>query len=420
MRGLFRLRSAREKKRPSAESLSHFSVIDPGFSNLRVLVAEAASDQATVWGWAQRNGWVSGSQGARDLLDAYEGIAAQAEEMAQDRAGRWFLPDHMLVGLPASQLRGRAWSITYRRPQPDKPVEERELTALLGRALRLAVNRLLGADDEETAAGESEWLLVDATPVSLTIDGRGVTDPVGFKGRELGAMVFAALARAEVLEVWQLVAERLEFSTLTVTAAPLALAAAQSGIQGVLLDVGGMTTDLTWWRNGYPLILDSLPIGGKTLTDALQRKWRLASERAERLKRAYAGGGLQAEAREQVLDVMSPVLQDWFEETEAAFARLYTDWEAPLPQRLQLLGGGSLLPEVAESAGVLAYSDRLRFARYPQVERFQPTNVPGVVNRTDQGHGAGDVAALALAAWAAHENQPPDRPTRILRELCLG
>jgi len=99
---------------------------------------------------------------------------------------------------------------------------------------------------------------------------------------------------------------------------------------------------------------------------------------------------------------------------------MYADWESPLPQRLQLLGGGSMLPEVAESAAVLAYSERLRFARYPKVERFEPTDVAGVVNRTDLGRGAGDSVALALAAWAARENRVPDRPTRILRELCSG
>ena len=420
MRGLFRLRADREQRRSAAEPTAYLSVIDPGQENFRLLVVQVGQGQASVWGWAERSDWAEDSSGAGGLLATCQRVASQAEEMARDRAGRWLLPDHMLVGLPASQLRGRAWSVTHHRPRPEQPVEERELMALLSRALRLAVNRLLGVEYEASEAAEPEWLLVEAVPVALSIDGRGVTDPVGFRGRELGATVFAALARAEVIAAWQAVAQQLEFSTLTLTAAPLALAAVQQGPSGILMDVGALSTDLTWWRNGQPLLLDSLPEGGRALTEALEKKWGLTSKRAERLKRAYAEARLEDDAREQVLDVLAPVLQNWFEEAETAFARMYADWESPLPQRLQLLGGGSMLPEVAESAAVLAYSERLRFARYPKVERFEPTDVAGVVNRTDLGRGAGDSVALALAAWAARENRVPDRPTRILRELCSG
>jgi hypothetical protein len=107
-------------------------------------------------------------------------------------------------------------------------------------------------------------------------------------------------------------------------------------------------------------------------------------------------------------------------EAEAALVRLSESWDEPLPERLYLLGGASALPGVAEAIGTLAWSERLHFARYPQVGRLRPTDVPGVVNRTDLGRGAGDIAALALAAWAAHESRLPDRPARILSDFCQG
>jgi cell division ATPase FtsA len=330
--------------------------------------------------------------------------------MAHDLTGRVILPDQFLAGLPGSQLRGQAWSVAQKRSRPRRPVEERELEALLERALRLAVNRLRGDD-----AG---WLLVDAAAVSLTVDGRRVTDPVGFRGQEIGATVFAALARAEVVEAWGLVARELDFSALTLTATPLALAAGLSNVQGILVDVGGATTDLTWCRAGRPVVLDSLPTGGEALTRSLSLKWRLTSDRAEYLKRAYAGGQLNEEATGQVRDVMSPILQAWLGETEEAMVRM--NREEPLPQRLYLLGGGSVVPEMADALRSLAWSRQLSFARYPQVDRLQPTDLPGVVNRTSLGRDPGDVPALALAAWVAHQSRPPDRPARILAELYQG
>jgi hypothetical protein len=157
-------------------------------------------------------------------------------------------------------------------------------------------------------------------------------------------------------------------------------------------------------------------MGGVDLTRALLRKWPLSLDKAEHLKAAYAAGRLNGEARADVLAVLAPVLQSWLDETEALLAGL--DHDEPLPQRCYLLGGGSTLPEMMDAVRSLAWSRSLRFDRYPQVGRLQPTDVPGVVNRTDKGRAAGDVVALALAAWAGFQNQQPDRPARILGELC--
>jgi len=385
--------------------------VDPGTTTLRLLVVEVGEGPATVWGWSEGPGWGQAGPEPSTWIAACRQALNRAEEMAQERAGHWLLPDQMVVGLPASQIKGCAWSVYQRRARPGRPVEEQELTALLGRALRLAVNRL-------TDPADPDWRLVDAAIVTLTVDRRVVTDPVGFRGEEIGAVVFAALAPAETIRAWGMVGRELEFSALTLTAAPLALAAAFSEPEGVLLDVGGATTDLTWWRAGRPLALSSLPIGGAAVTAALGREWRLTPDRAERLKRAYAGRHLADEACSQVLDVISPVLRAWLEGVEAGLAHLAQDRDGSLPHRLYLLGGGSALPEIADAVRALAWSRRLHFARYPQVDRLRATDVPGVVNRTDLGREGGDISALSLAAWAAQGRRPPDRPARILSERC--
>jgi len=362
-----------------------------------------------VWGWAEK---ASPDQpDAQWWADACGRVLHQAEEMAQDLAGRLILPDRVIVGLSGPQIVGWAGPISQRRSQPERPVEEQELEALLGRALRLAVHRLQGT----CPAGES-WFLVDTAPVALAVDGRGVTDPVGFRCKELGATVFAALAPLASIETWKWVARQFEFSELTLGAAPLALAAGYRDPQGLLIDVGGGTTQVTWARAGRPLALRALPLGGAALSEALMRRWHMPHDKAEELKRAYAGGRLAAEARLEVQDALLPAIQSWLQATEAALEQM--GQEEPLPQQLLTLGGGSALPEVVDSVRALAWSRRLRFGRYPQVRCIRPADVPGVVNRTDLGREPGDVAALALAAWTARQSQPADRPARILAALC--
>ena len=400
------------QRRPRGSPV-YFGVVEPGTTTLRLLVVEATGTQATVLGWGEGAGWTGAETEAGRLVGVCARALAEAEEMAQAPTARWVLPDQLLIGLPASQLRGQAWPIVQRRARPDRPIEERELEALLERALRLSVNRLQGS-----SPGGSDWILVDTALVALSVDGRGVTDLVGFRGREIGATVFAALTRKEVIDTWGMVAQELDFSSLTLTATPLALAAALSTSHGILLDVGGTTTDLIWCRAGRPVIVDSIPMGGATLTRSLVRKWHLAPDRAERLKHAYSKGSLAIQAREQVLEVLAPALQAWFKETESAMAQLNRD--EPLPQNLYLCGGASALPEMTEAVRALAWSQQLHFARYPQVGELRPTDVPGVVNRTGLGRQLGDVSALALAAWAAQQERLPDRPTYLLNELCQG
>jgi hypothetical protein len=260
--------------------------------------------------------------------------------------------------------------------------------------------------------------LVDATTVSVKVDGKLVTDPVGFRGREISATVFAALTRVATIEIWRRVARELEFSALILTAAPLALGAGLAEPRAMLLDIGGTTTAMTLCQSGRPVAIGSVPLGGATLTLALSRAWGLSPERAEQLKWAYASGQLTSDDRVQVLEAMFPALRAWLEGTEVALAELTRG--DPLPQRLLLLGGGSGLPEMVEAARSLAWSEELRFERYPQVDRLRPSEITGLVNRTGLGRGAGDVAAMALAAWTARQSQPLDRPGQILRELCEG
>jgi cell division protein FtsA len=386
-----------------------YCVVDPGHSRLRLLVAEAGQEGAVVWGWAETSS--PDQPDDQWMADACSLVLQRAEEMAQDLSGRLFLPDRIVVGLPGSQVLGWAGPISQRRSQPERPVEERELEALLERALRLAVNRVQG----HCPAGEP-WVLVDTAPVALTIDGRGVTDPVGFRCRELGATVFAALAPLSSIETWKWVARQMEFSELTVGTTPLALAAGFREPQGLLIDVGGGCTQITWARGGRPLSLAAFSLGGAALNEALVLKWRVSHARAGQLKHAYAAGKLAAEARVEVQETLLPAIQAWLQATEMVLEQMNED--ELLPQQVLLLGGGSALPEVVDSVRALAWSRRLRFGRYPEVRCIRPADVPGVVNRTELGREPGDVAALALAAWTAGQSQPAERPARILAALC--
>ena len=409
---MWQLNSFRRNRHAAGSPIS-YGIVEPGTTALRLSVVEVRDGQSTILGWAEGPGWDGTGADAPALVRACDEALAKAEEMAQSSRERGLLPDQLVVGLPPSQLRGRSWAVVQQRAQPDRPIDERELVSILERTLRLAVNRLLSDEPEGC-----DWLLVDSAPVALTVDGRGVTDPVGFRGKEIGAAIFAALTRVGTIQMWGAVAEELEFSSLTLTATPLALAASLPVSHGVLVDIGGAATDLIWCSAGRPVAMETLKLGGDALTAALGRKWGLAPVGAERLKRAYSSHELSEEAEAQVKSVLWPTLAQWLEEMEAALARLSHD--EPLPQQIYLLGGGSALPEVIDAVRSLAWSEQLRFVRYPEVSSLRPTDVPRVANQSGMGRELGDVPALALASWVADQEGRADRPARVLAELCQG
>ncbi len=388
-----------------------FGIVEPGSTRLRLCVVEVLDGESTILGWAEGPGWSASEADAATLVNICDDALVDAERMARSSGDRWLLSDQLVVGLPVSQLRGRSWEVVQHRAQPNRPVDERELEALLERTLRLAVNRLLSDEPVGT-----DWLLLDAVPVALKVDGHGVTDPVGFRGQELRAEVFAAMTRVETIQTWGAVAKQLEFSSLTLTATPVGLATSLPAAQGILVDIGGRVTDLVWCSAGRPVAVQSIPLGGHAVTGALARKWGLDAERAERLKRAYSGRSLEADAESQIQAVLWHTLVKWLEDVESALARL--GHEEPLPRNVYLLGGGSALPEMLEAVRSLAWSQRLRFARYPEVSCLRPTDIRGVVNRSGMGRGPGDVSALALASWVAGQQCEAGRPARILTSLC--
>jgi len=285
-----------------------------------------------VYGWGEKR-----VRPGAQVDQVVEETLAQAEAMAEQRSDGWQGADHIIVGLPASQMRGWASPVSLKRSDPAREVGERELEAVLGRAVNLSEGKVRARHDRE-------WVLVEALPVALGVDGQGVTDPVGFRGAELTASVFAAAVRRDAIDWWTRLSEQLSFSSLTMTVAPVALASCATGAQGILLDVGGAHTGIVWWRGGRPVATGSVDAGGCLLTEALERQWRLSPDKAETLQRSLAAGQLAQEVIEQLVAVMQPALGLWREAVEGLLAEMHERSGEPLPHRVLVCGGGSSLP----------------------------------------------------------------------------
>ena len=146
-------------------------------------------------------------------------------------------------------------------------------------------------------------------PVEYTIDGEGgITNPLGMTGVRLEARV--QIVTGSVTAVQNLIrcCEKAGLEVLDIVLEPLASALAtltdaekDEGV--VLVDIGGGTTDVAFYRNGVLQHTTVIAIGGNHITNDIAIGLRLPVDEAERIKKTHGSALMDMEDSETV-DIM--------------------------------------------------------------------------------------------------------------------
>ena len=384
----------------------YLSVLDLGASSVKALVIQREGNQVTILGRgrapAQNVGHpVSGiaASGTVTDMDALasdcEQALCEAEDATEATCGRKIVPDEVLVAVPAAWLRGATGSGGSRRVALETGVVIQECYESVVRAGRRAMRNL------GRATGPGTWALVDAALITFSIDGRRVTDPVGFRGYLLEATVVVAAAPRGLLDSLREVADRLQLEPPYMVTEPLALAAASPG-DGLIIEVGACTTGLCLSRYGAPLALGSVLGGGAELTQVLADVFKLSPSRAEVLKRAYSAGQLSLDATLAVREALAPHLEAWF----SAVIQHLRSWDSvslTWSPDIYLCGGARTLPDVREWVSAARWLDLLPFPHTPNVQMWDGSTLSRVLDRTEPRWQADGIITLSLAAWVARD-----------------
>jgi cell division protein FtsA len=391
------------------------SVIDLGTEYVKALVLEVEEDRAIIIGQGiARHKGAYASGGAISDLEAVtvtcDQALRQAEDMTEEVYGRKVVPDQAVMGVPSPLIRGAAYTVKQQRSSPRRPVSRRELTQLLQRVQRLALQQLA----QEFAS--QELALVDSSITEIVIDGHGVTDPVGFRGKNLAVTVFNALALLESLDGLRSIAEGLELELPLLVPESQVVASFLRGNEVIGLDVGGRETEIFWSRNGGLLASRTMPLGGRAISQRLAEGLHLSLQEAETLKLFYSRSRGSETTPASVGEILSGAAVTWLTEVERQLMPLAGGGN--LPHRIHLWGGGSELPELVEAAKSFPWMRELPFVRCPEVETLDPERVPGLLDRTGLSLRRGGVIVMGLARWAcATEMKKADLPAQLLAKV---
>jgi cell division protein FtsA len=344
----------------------------------------------------QRQGLAHMQSGTVSDIDAV--VANCRAAMDQARATAGLRPMATVIGIAGELVKGATSTLTIRRDDPRRSLDEPELERLVKRAQDRALAEAEEGIRWESGVDRLDVRLVHAAIVEMTIDGYPVSNPIGFTGAQVEIHLFNAFAPMVHLGALQSVADALGLQLLGVIAEPYAVATCldpgELGDAGaVFVDIGGGTTDVALVRGGGISGTKMLALGGRAFTKGLVERLGVSFAAAERAKLAAAD-----DDRPEVGETLLDDARTWRGGVELMIGDLAGG--DLLPGRVLLCGGGADLPQIATTLAEDGWWQRLPFARRPTVRALSPDEVMGLRDATGSLVTRQDVTPMALAHQA--------------------
>ncbi|WP_176084142.1 cell division protein FtsA [Martelella sp. HB161492] len=230
-------------------------------------------------------------------LDAAEHVIRLSVDAAERMAG--LTVDSLLVNVSAGRLTSDTYSATI-----DLGGQEVDSSDL---------KRVLSAVSRRSMSEERQVL--HSMPTGFTLDGeRGIRDPLGMYGENLGVDLHVVSAERLALRNLELCVNRAHLSVESMVATPYA-----SGLAALVddevelgcaaIDMGSGTTTISVFAEGKLVHTDAISLGGRHVTTDLARGLSTRMEDAERLKCVH-GSAIASSLDERELISVLPIGED--------------------------------------------------------------------------------------------------------------
>ena len=405
---------------------NHIVALDIGTEFVKALVAEIHDDEIRVIGVGRTRQEVSDMHSGAisdiaSVVQNCETALIEAEDQAEIQAKK------AVIGIAGELVKGATNTIKYRRPQPNRPLDEAEMEFIIDKIQERAQLKAQREIALETGNQEAEIKLVNSAIVGIHIDGYKVSNPIGFQGKDVSIQIYTAFAPTVHIGAIERVANELALDLIAVAAEPFAVARSvvgsdsSSSFTAILADVGGGTTDIAVVNDGGVEGTKMFGIGGRSFTNQIANEMGLSYKNAEKLKVNLSNDKLKSNIAQQAMDAIENTLDVWVSGVELALS----DFENIdyLPSRILLCGGGSSLESLTERLENSDWWKELPFNKKPTVKHIKPEEVSGVVDESGKINDHTFITAMGLLrvgydTYSSDENASEnfrDKLNRILR-----
>ena len=387
------------KNKKSPESDNAIVGLDIGTEYIKALIAKVEGDKLTVVGVGRAHQKTTDMHaGAIADISSVVRNCDQALNQAEEQAG--FQARKTVIGIAGELVKGVTHTIRYRRPQPDRVLDENEMNFIINKVQERALVKAQKQISLETGNENVEVKLVNSALVSLHIDGYKVSNPIGFQGRDVAVQIYTAFAPMVHIGALESVAEELDLDLIAVAAEPFAVSRSvigtdsSSNFTAILADVGGGTTDIAVVNEGGVEGTKMFSIGGRSFTRAIGRELDVSFEDAENIKLNIDKPNLKKEVSEDANRAIDKALDVWLSGIELCLSEFETLDQ--LPTQILLCGGGSSLNKLVSRLSDHAWPESLPFVRRPVVKHISPEEVVGIKDTTDKVDDHTYITALGL------------------------
>lgn len=310
------------------------------------------------------------------VVSVCEEALVEAEEQAGERANL------VVVGIAGELIKGNTTTVNYTRKNPNKPISETEMEEIIKKVQQKSGEVAKKTVALETGNDNVEVRLINSAIVSLTIDGYKISNPIGFKGSELSILIYTAFAPLIHVAAIEKVCAELNLDLLTVAVEPFAVCRAclgddlESNFSGIVMDIGGGTTDVAVVEDGGVEGTKMFSIGGRSFTHQIAESLGVDFETAEDYKLNYDTGELDDRIKSKVETALSRNLSVWLTGVEVALEEFNSI--GSLPRNILLCGGGASLSLLQETLAISDWYESLPFSRRPLINLIDVRDLPSL------------------------------------------
>lgn len=373
--------------------------LDIGTEYVKALIARQVDDKLEIVGVGRAHQELSDMHSG--AIADISGVVRNCEEAlseAEDQAG--LQAKRAVIGIAGELVKGVTNTIRYRRPQPDRPLDENEMEFIIEKVQERAAMKAQKQIALETGNEDVEVKLVNSALVSIHIDGYKVSNPIGFQGRDVAVQIYTAFAPMVHIGALERVADELALELVAVAAEPFAVSRAvlgtdaSSNFTAILADIGGGTTDIAVVNDGGVEGTKMFGIGGRSFTRTIASEMNLSYSDAEKLKVNIESDQLKPAVAKEAEKALDKTLEVWLAGVELALSEF--DSVDHLPNRILLCGGGASLKKLVDALSEKEWYKDLPFTKRPTVHHITPGEVIGVTDTTERAKDHTFITAMGL------------------------
>ncbi len=375
-------------KQKNNDSADNFIVaLDVGTEFVKALIAQIDDEEIKIVGVGRAH---------QELSDMHSGAIAdiagvvrncetaliEAEEQAGIQAQR------VVIGIAGELVKGTTNTIRYRRPQPNRPLDEEEMGFIIDKVQERAQLKAQQQITQETGNQDVEIKLVNSAIVGIHIDGYKVSNPIGFQGKDVAIQIYTAFAPMVHIGALERVANELSLDLVAVAAEPFAVARsvigtdASSNFTAILADVGGGTTDIAVVSDGGVEGTKMFGIGGRSFTHRIANDLNLSYKNAEKLKLNLSNDKLKSTVAKEAMEAVDKTIDVWVAGVELSLSDF--DDGVHLQNKILLCGGCSSLEALPEALEGSDWWKDLPFTKKPTIKHVKPNEVAGIEDLSEK------------------------------------